>query len=130
MLRDLACAFSLAATMGVLYALGVSSSPLTFGFGSRTWDIVVLIGIMWMALGFLTGLFCSRFDGRLDDRMADIEESNRKFDEDARSKACRLNTYARVGKAGSDVLAEVIPFPRIRSSRRLDSDRAGRHAVS
>lgn len=129
MLRDIACALALAAIMGALYAVSVHLNPLSYGFSTKALDIVVLVGIMWTVLGFLTGLLCSRFDGRIDDRMADIEESNRKFDEDARSKACRLNTYARVGKAGSDVLAEVIPFPRIRSSRRLDSDRAGRHAV-
>lgn len=130
MLRDVRYAVIVAAMTTALYAVGLSLSPLSFDFGTRAWDIVVLVGIMWTVLGFLTGLLCSRFDGRIEDRMADIEESNRKFDEDARSKACRLNTYARVGKAGSDVLAEVIPFPRIRSSRQPDPVCAAGRPVS
>lgn len=116
MLRDVGYAVAVAATVGALYALGVSSSPLTFDFGSRAWDIVVLIGIMWMALGFLTGLLCSRFDGRLDDRMADVEERRRLFEEQALARAFRLNTCRHAVIAGTERAAEVIPFRRIRSS--------------
>lgn len=130
MLRDIACALALAAIMGALYAVGMSLSPVSFQFGTATGDIVVLVGAMFTALGFLTGLLCSRFDGRLDDRMADVEDRNRQIDEQAVAMARRLNTHPHAANAGRDVRAEVIPFPRLRASRYLDQPLAGGQTVN
>jgi len=130
MLRDVSYAVAVAATVGALYVAGVHLSPLSYDFGTKAREIVVLIGMMWVALGFLTGLLCSRYDGRLDDSLVDSGEPNLRFDEEARSRAWRLNTDCPAANTGSVVSAEVIPFPRLRSSRQPDPVCAGGHAVS
>ena len=130
MLRDVGYAVIIAAMTTALYAVGLSLSPLSFDFGTRAWDIVVLVGIMWTALGFLTGLVCSRFDGRLDDRMADVEERNQEIDEQAVARVRRLNTCTREANARHDVGGEVIPFRQLRPSRYLDRELAGRRVLN
>ena len=130
MLRDVGYAIIVAAMTTALYAVGFSLSPLSCQSGAVAGDIVVLIGMMWVALGFLTGLLCSRYDGHIDDRLADIEEASRDIAEEAVVKARRLNLCPHAANAGRDVRAEVIPFPRLRASRYLDQPLAGGQTVN
>ena len=112
MLRDVRYAVIMAAMTTALYAVGLSLSPLSFDFGIRAWDIVVLVGIMWMALGFLTGLLCARFDGRIDDCVAATEAGRRLIEEQALAKAHRVNICRQAVITGTERTAEVIPFRR------------------
>lgn len=130
MLRDVRYAVIVAAMTTALYTFALSLSPLSFDFGTRAWDMVVLLGIMWMALGFLTGLLCSRFDGRIDDCVAETEAGGGEIDEHAVAKARRLATCPQGANAGTEVRAEVIPFRRLRSSRYPDRNLAGRRALN
>lgn len=115
MLRDVRYAVIVAAMTTALYTFALSLSPLSFDFGTRAWDMVVLLGIMWMALGFLTGLLCSRFDGRIDDCAAETEAGGGEIDEHAVAKARRLATCPRE------------PMPELKSGpKSYPSDGCGR----
>jgi len=130
MLRDVSYAVAVAATVGALYVAGVHLSPLSYDFGTKAREIVVLIGMMWVALGFLTGLLCSRFDGRIDDCVAETEAGGGEIDEHAVAKARRLNLRPHAVNAGRDFQADVIPFRRLRSSRYPDRELASRRALN
>jgi hypothetical protein len=88
MLRDFRSALILAALTGTLYALGIYLSPLHSNVGDGAWNLLVLLGIVLSATGFVVEFVASRLSRRLRERGTVFDD---RLDAIAREKAMRLN---------------------------------------
>lgn len=120
MLRDFRSALILAALTGTLYALGIYLSPLRSIVGDGAWNLLVLLGIVLSATGFVVEFVASRLSRRLREGGTAFDD---RLDAIAREKVMRLNAYlptsadcssssdGREGTSGST--AQVVPFPAL-----------------
>lgn len=121
MLRPVLAGLAMSALTTALYALWCFFVPRQWGLGADAWDVLLLVGVMLSAMGFFAAFEVSNLDRRLHERMAEIDDRNRRCSESARANALRLNAYVHeeVGctdttdavVAGSAIGAQVIPFP-------------------
>ena len=87
MLRDIGSALILAAVFGTLYSLGIYLSPMRSIAGSGACDLLVLLGIVLSAAGFVAELIASMLNRRLRGT------TYHRPDAVSHEKAKRLNAY-------------------------------------
>jgi hypothetical protein len=122
MLRDFRSALILAALTGTLYALGIYLSPLRSMVGDGAWNLLVLLGIVLSATGFVVEFVASRLSRRLRKGGTAFDD---RLDAIAREKAMRLNAYLPTADCSSLRMETAAhPVRRRRSSpfRRLPNE--------
>jgi hypothetical protein len=108
MLRDFRSALILAALTGTLYALGIYLSPLRSNVGDGAWNLLVLLGIVLSATGFVVEFVASRLSRRLREGGTVFDDH---LDAIAREKAMRLNAGLPTSPTAQAPSMEVASHP-------------------
>ncbi len=91
MVRDLLFGVAMNVLTAAGYAWWCWIFPRLWGVDAAGWDVLLTVGIQLTATSFCAVFAASRIVRRLDEEFAEREERSRRFDEDRRAAALRLN---------------------------------------